>query len=93
MAEKAFPFGEKIVTHEDLPYEFMMNVLRLHRGFSIKLFEERTGLSFTKIAHIIQTCCDHGLLEKGDRQNYYPTEIGRRFLNDLLQYFLLTSKL
>jgi putative oxygen-independent coproporphyrinogen III oxidase len=75
------------VTTERLPFEFMMNALRLNDGFSPRLFGERTGLTLETIRPQLVLAEDRGLLViSPDR--IAPTPLGRRFLNDLLQLFL-----
>ena len=78
---------ESVVSVEDLPFEFMLNALRLVEGFDIALFRERTGLPI----HLVQSRLDEaekkGLLAR-DWKHIRPTERGRRFLNDLLEAFL-----
>jgi putative oxygen-independent coproporphyrinogen III oxidase len=71
----------------DLPFEFMMNALRLTEGFPARLFAERTGLTLDSTHPQLDEATARGLLEvTADR--IAPTERGRRFLNDLLQIFL-----
>ena len=78
---------ESVVSVEDLPFEFMLNALRLVEGFDIALFRERTGLPI----HLVQSRLDEaekkGLVAR-DWKHIRPTERGRRFLNDLLEAFL-----
>lgn len=71
----------------DLVFEFMMNALRLAEGFSPKLFSERTGLSIAVAERALREAEARGLLER-DHQRIRPSELGNRFLNDLLQLFL-----
>jgi len=71
----------------ELPFEFMMNALRLTDGVSAKLFAARTGVPLASIADQLQLAQAQGLLAPtSDRLR--PSERGRRFLNDLLQLFL-----
>ena len=82
----------KVQTEEEvsllgLPFEFMMNALRLNEGFDPSLFEERTGLSFFSIQKELQEAERRGLIER-DHRRIAPTLLGRRFLNDLLTLFL-----
>jgi oxygen-independent coproporphyrinogen-3 oxidase len=71
----------------ELPFEFMMNALRLTAGFQPALFAARTGLPVEAIAAELRQARERGLLEvTADRIR--PTAQGRRFLNDLLQLFL-----
>jgi len=72
---------------EDLRFEFMMNALRLTDGFSLGLFEERTGLPVAVIQDQMDNAAQRGLLEIAG-QHVRPTQLGQRFLNDLLQMFL-----
>jgi oxygen-independent coproporphyrinogen-3 oxidase len=79
--------SEHELTKDDLAFEFMMNALRLNEGFDEALFEERTSLPLLLIRHQLEQAEQRGLiLRKGSR--IAPTELGQRFLNDLLQIFL-----
>ena len=78
---------EQTVLRKDLPFEFMMNALRLNQGFSDTLFTERTSLSLLLIRHELEQAEQRGLLER-NLQRIAPTELGRLILNDLLQIFL-----
>jgi len=77
----------KTVASEDLPFEFMMNALRLTDGVPAAMLQERTGVPTAKIMAQIETARQKGLLES-DPTVFRPTEKGRLFLNDLLQCFL-----
>ena len=80
---------EQGVAVDDLPFEFMMNVLRLTDGFEQSLFAERTGLSLHSVRKELQEAESRGLIER-DHLRLHPTLKGQRFLNDLLQIFLKT---
>ena len=71
----------------DLGFEFMLNVLRLTDGFEPNLFAERTGLAISTIDAVLNTAEAKGLLYR-DHKIIKPTELGKRFLNDLQQIFL-----
>lgn len=75
-----------IVAEESLTLEFLMNALRLTNGFSQSLFELRTGLEFSQLKSFIQAGVSKQLLEviHGDDVTIRPTEMGIRFLDDLL---------
>lgn len=73
----------------DLPFEFLMNALRLNEGFAPALYAERTGLIWDAGAPAVQLAVQRGLLEAGTTR-VRPTELGRRHLNGLLQLFLET---
>ena len=78
---------ESVVSAEELPFEFMLNTLRLVEGFDVQLFSERTGLPISRIDKPLLEMERKGLLER-DWKHLRPTERGRRFLNDLLEAFL-----
>nr|WP_211169193.1 radical SAM family heme chaperone HemW [Aromatoleum toluvorans] len=71
----------------ELPFEFMMNALRLTGGFPRRLFADRTGLPFAAIEAELIEARQRGLVEVA-ADEIRPTEQGRRFLNDLLTLFL-----
>lgn len=75
------------VARADLPFEFMMNLLRLTGGFESRLFQERTGLPLALIRRQLDAAQAQGLLD-GDSAILRPTLKGQRFLNDLLTLFL-----
>ena len=79
--------AERIVQPGELPFEFMLNALRLVEGFPLALFQGRTGLPLTVIEKNLEQAERDGLLER-DWRHVRPTERGRRFLNDLLERFL-----
>ena len=71
----------------DAVSEFMMNALRLTAGFPVEMFQERTGLPITVAAAQLDAAEKRGLIVR-DHQYVRPTELGRRFLNDLVGMFL-----
>ncbi len=75
------------VSERELPFEFMLNALRLVDGFPVALFTERTGLPIIAIARELEAAEAAGLLER-DYLRIRPTAKGQRFLNDLLELFL-----
>lgn len=78
---------EHDIAPQELPFEFMMNALRLTEGFPTALFSARTGLPLTAMLAKLEEAERRGLLER-DALHIRPTLLGRRFLNDLLQLFL-----
>ena len=78
----------RTLTRTDLPFEFMMNALRLVDGVPAALFEERAGLPLVVCAPLLQQARSRGLLEP-DPAQIKPTVQGQRFLNDLLGIFLV----
>jgi putative oxygen-independent coproporphyrinogen III oxidase len=75
------------IRRRDLPFEFMMNALRLADGFPVTLFNERTGLQLTAMAKPLALAEEKGLIER-DHERVRATALGQRFLNDLLALFL-----
>lgn len=71
----------------ELPFEFLMNVLRLRDGCAAELFSQRTGLPLQQLAKARQQAEQRGLLLQ-DPHRLVATAQGQLFLNDLLQYFL-----
>ncbi len=78
---------EHEVGRDQLPFEFMMNALRLNEGIPATLFTERTSLPWLLVLREVEQAQQRGLLSY-DLKRIAPTELGRRFLNDLLQVFL-----
>jgi len=72
---------------EDLPFEFMMNALRLTNGFETAIFNERTGLPLNSVLSQILTAQEQKLLSIMP-DKIVPTKRGQDFLNDLLLLFL-----
>lgn len=70
-----------------LPFEFMMNALRLNHGFARELFSEHTGLPWQTVAAQTEKLADRGLLLI-TADTIAPTPMGQRFLNDVLAEFL-----
>jgi oxygen-independent coproporphyrinogen-3 oxidase len=79
--------AEKPVAPRELPFEFMLNALRLVQGVPAGRFEERTGLALASVARKLAAAEDQGLLER-DPRRIRPTLRGRLFLNELLQLFM-----
>lgn len=80
-----FRAASGIVDVAELPFEFVMNALRLKAGVTNELFEERTGLAYSAIQPIIEQMRKKGLLTEHRLQ---ATETGYRFLNETLSHFL-----
>ncbi|NWB99346.1 radical SAM family heme chaperone HemW [Pseudomonas gingeri] len=84
---KAFQAGEKALANEELPFEFLMNALRLTEGVDAVLFAQRTGLSLDNLNEARAEAEQSGLLQV-EPSRLAATARGQLFLNDLLQYFL-----
>lgn len=82
------PIAEaRTVTAAELPFEFMMNALRLIDGVPIDMFAQRTGLPLDVVRDELLSARRRGLIETS-ASRLRPTPLGQRFLNDLLQIFL-----
>jgi len=75
------------VAPDDLPFEFMMNALRLNDGVEAASFTERTGLAADAIATRLQRARVRAWL-LDDPARLAPSELGRRYLNDVVASFL-----
>ena len=75
------------VPRADLPFEFMLNALRLREGFALADFTQRTGLALTAIAAALEKGEAMGLLER-DFNRVWPSARGFDFLSDLQALFL-----
>ncbi len=78
---------EREVPLADMPFEFMLNALRLTDGFELSSYAERTGDSLAAILQTLDEAQSKGLIVR--EPNWVkPTALGRRFLNDLQAMFL-----
>jgi oxygen-independent coproporphyrinogen-3 oxidase len=78
---------EEEVARADLPFEYMLNALRLRQGFALAEFSERTGLALTAIARQLDEAEQRGWVAR-DLQRVQPTARGFDFLSDLQSLFL-----
>ena len=90
LAGSAVTQSDEVARH-DLPFEYMLNALRLRNGFGLRDFTERTGLAITSIEAALQTAEQRGLIER-DFARVRPTVRGFDFLSDLQEIFLSNSK-
>jgi putative oxygen-independent coproporphyrinogen III oxidase len=82
------PLGESsFIAAADLPFEFMLNALRLNEGFALSDYRRQTGLEMDSLEVKIAQAERRGLLASR-KGGWCPTELGRRFLNDLQASFL-----
>jgi oxygen-independent coproporphyrinogen-3 oxidase len=82
---------ERVIAPADLPFEFMLNALRLTEGFEARLFSERTGLPLGLVENELAQAESLTLLTR-DWKHIRPTERGQRFLNELLELFLTAGR-
>jgi putative oxygen-independent coproporphyrinogen III oxidase len=87
-AEAIASVGETLaVAADELPFEFMLNALRLNQGFSVRDYEERTGLPVQGLDDKLSAAQQRGLMS-ATPEGWRPTALGLRFLNDLQGSFL-----
>jgi putative oxygen-independent coproporphyrinogen III oxidase len=79
--------GDEPIALERRPFDYMLNALRLVEGFALRDFEARTGLDRSIIAARLALAAERGWLEVGP-ERAVPTELGRRFTNDVVSLFL-----
>ncbi|TSE34540.1 radical SAM family heme chaperone HemW [Tepidimonas charontis] len=80
---------EHEVAARDLPFEFMLNALRLRDGFALSLFSQRTGLPITTVSGTIEAACQRGWLTWDRARDWVaPTALGFDWLSDLQALFL-----
>tara|TARA_R110002110_G_scaffold205066_7_gene416969 strand:+ start:93805 stop:94944 length:1140 start_codon:yes stop_codon:yes gene_type:complete len=84
-----FISSKRILQAEEIAGEFMLNALRLNNGFDLTIFEERTGLGAATIQDDLLQLSDQGLLDIGAGR-VKTTELGRRFLDDVVGRFFPT---
>lgn len=76
------------VATPDLPFEYMLNALRLVDGFDEESFAARTGMEFAALGATVAKAARKGLLEQDAPGHWRATPDGQRFLNDLQELFL-----
>jgi putative oxygen-independent coproporphyrinogen III oxidase len=81
----------RVVPRDELPFEFMLNALRLREGFAATDFERATGLAFAAVRPALDELLGRELMTT-DCDRYVPTEAGFRFLNDLTAAFLPVTR-
>jgi len=77
----------KEISASDLPFEFMLNTLRLTNGVATNTFSERTGLALSAISKNLDMACNKGLLDPNPA-SLKASELGLRYLNNLQELFL-----
>jgi len=84
------------VSHAELPFEYMMNQLRLFSSFTLEDYQRRTGLSASTILPTLQQAQNRKLMMQSSQlqaasdkqEKWQVTPLGHRYLNDLLELFL-----
>jgi oxygen-independent coproporphyrinogen-3 oxidase len=90
--EKIFNQGhalieERLLDKDDLPFEYMLNILRLTDGVPSHQFKERTGQEIAAINSMMEQALKKGLLDQ-DPRFIKPSSLGLQYLNDLQMLFL-----
>jgi oxygen-independent coproporphyrinogen-3 oxidase len=79
--------NDEEVARAQLPFEFMLNALRLREGFALADFSARTGLPLSAIGAALDQAERQGLLKR-DFERAWPSPRGFDFLSDLQSLFL-----
>jgi putative oxygen-independent coproporphyrinogen III oxidase len=90
LASADVELARRAIAQMELPFEFMLNALRLTAGFSAATFISRTGLPWEVVEEPIHAAIAKGLLVRG-ADRYRPSERGLEFLNEMLVDFLPES--
>ena len=83
----AEPIQFKRSEADEMPFEFMMNALRLNQGVDAQLYAERTGLSLDRLDELLNSLRSRKLMVE-DKARISCTEQGHVFLNSVLDHFL-----
>jgi len=78
----------KIIAPQELPFEFMLNALRLYQPIAYTLFINRTGLPLIKIVDKLKLAEEFGLIRLSTK-HFTTTTKGKNFINDLLEIFMV----
>ena len=80
------------VTSDELPFEYMMNQLRLFSSFTLAEYQQRTGLAASTVLPTLLKAQNKGMMTCNDTVSiegkWQVTQLGHRYLNDLLELFL-----
>jgi putative oxygen-independent coproporphyrinogen III oxidase len=79
--------NEHEVPRKELPFEFMLNALRLREGVPVASFAERTGLPLSALREGLEAARKQGLMAD-DAARLQATPRGFDFLSELQQLFL-----
>jgi oxygen-independent coproporphyrinogen-3 oxidase len=79
--------GDNDVPAEQLPFEYMLNALRLIDGVPMDDFAGRTGLPPDAIRNPLRKAVARGWFHD-DESTLRTTELGQRFLNDVIELFM-----
>ncbi|WP_296279478.1 radical SAM family heme chaperone HemW [uncultured Acinetobacter sp.] len=77
----------KRIENDEMPFEFMMNALRLNEGVHADIYQQRTGLQLNTLDHPLNSLRSRHLMVD-DQNRLACTEQGHVFLNSVLEEFL-----
>ena len=84
--------GDELLEGDRRAFDFMLNALRLNAGFTLSMFEARTGLPRQAIASQVQQAQARGWLrsqtDAHGEPHLMPTPLGQAFTNDVIGLFL-----
>ena len=82
-------FGKFYTVDEtDIPFEYMLNRLRLFNDIKTFEYKLHTGQDFSLVKHVLDKAAALSLIEFKDDETYCVTAYGRQMLNDILEMFL-----
>ena len=82
-------FGKFYTVDEtDIPFEYMLNRLRLFNDIKTFEYKLHTGQDFSLVKHVLDKAAALSLIEFKDDETYCVTAYGRQMLNDVLEMFL-----
>ncbi|HVS78085.1 MAG TPA: radical SAM family heme chaperone HemW [Steroidobacteraceae bacterium] len=79
--------SRRVVPAQELPFEFMLNALRLVEGFEVRTFSARTGMPWEAVAGAMTDLVREGLIVASGTC-YRASPLGFGFLNDVLLRFV-----
>jgi putative oxygen-independent coproporphyrinogen III oxidase len=78
---------QRICANNDLPFEFMLNAMRLFTPIPFTLFSQRTGLEIARVMPILQLAEQREFLILS-QHDFALTAHGKNFVNDIIELFL-----
>ena len=79
--------GQKTLSRQEAAFEFMMNALRLNEGFETETFQQHIGLPISVIEKQLKQAEEKELIS-WELKRIKPTDMGRQYLNTLLELFI-----
>jgi len=79
--------GQETIDQSQVPFEFMMNTLRLNDGFTHRQFEHRCAMPITEIEGLLNKHQSLGLIQI-EGECIKPTDFGHNMLNTMLEDYM-----